>query len=100
VPVKVTVCDSEIREAIGEPLKTIISAVRETMDQIPPELSADIFDRGVALCGGSVLLRNLDRRLREETQLPVKVVDQPLSAVVVGAGKMLEDKKLLKRLAA
>ena len=100
VPVKVTVNDSEIRDAIGEPLKTIISAVRETMDQIPPELSADIFDRGVALCGGSVLLRNLDRRLREETQLPVKVVDQPLAAVVLGAGKMLEDRKLLKRLAA
>ena len=100
VPVKVTVCDTEIREALGEPLKTIINAVRETLDQIPPELSADIFDRGVALCGGTVLLRNLDLRLRQETQLPVKIVDQPLSAVVVGAGKMLEDKKLLKRLAA
>jgi len=100
VPVKVTVCDAEIREAISEPLKTIITAIRETLDQIPPELSADIFDRGVALCGGSVLLRNLDRRLRQETQLRVKIVDQPLSAVVVGAGKMLEDRKLLKRLAA
>jgi rod shape-determining protein MreB len=100
VPVKVTVCDTEIREALAEPLKTIINAVRETLDQIPPELSADIFDRGVALCGGSVLLRNLDRRLRQETQLPVKVVEQPLAAVVLGAGKMLEDRKLLKRLAA
>ena len=100
VPVKVTVSDSEIREALAEPLKTIINAVRETLDQIPPELSADIFDRGVALCGGSVLLRNLDRRLREETQLPVQIVEQPLSAVVIGAGKMLEDRKLLKRLAA
>ena len=100
VPVKVTVNDTEIREAIGEPLKTIINAVRETMDQIPPELSADIFDRGVALCGGSVLLRNLDRRLREETSLPVLIVEQPLAAVVLGAGKMLEDRKLLKRLAA
>jgi rod shape-determining protein MreB and related proteins len=100
VPVKVTVCDTEIREAVAEPLKTIISAVRETLDQIPPELSADIFDRGVALCGGSVLLRNFDRRLRQETQLRVKIVDQPLSAVVVGAGKMLEDRKLLKKLAA
>jgi rod shape-determining protein MreB len=100
VPVKVTVCDTEIREAIGEPLKTIVNAVRETLDQIPPELSADIFDRGVALCGGTVLLRNLDRCLRQETSLPVKIVDQPLSAVVLGAGKMLEDRKLLKRLAA
>jgi rod shape-determining protein MreB and related proteins len=100
VPVKVTVCDTEIREAMSEPLKTIVGAVRETLDHIPPELSADIFDRGVALCGGSVLLRNLDRCLQQETSLPVKIVDQPLSAVVVGAGKMLEDKKLLKRLAA
>ena len=100
VPVKVTICDTEIREALSEPLKTIIGAVRETLDQIPPELSSDIFDRGVALCGGSVLLRNMDRRLREETSLPVKIVNQPLSAVVVGAGKMLEDRKLLKRLAA
>jgi rod shape-determining protein MreB and related proteins len=100
VPVKVTVCDTEIREAMGEPLKTIVNAVRETLDQIPPELSADIFDRGVALCGGSVLLRNFDRCLRQETSLPVKIVDQPLSAVVLGAGKMLEDRKLLKRLAA
>jgi rod shape-determining protein MreB len=100
VPVKVTLCDTEVREALAEPLKTIINEVRETLDQIPPELSADLFDRGVALCGGSVLLRNMDRRLREETQLPVKIVDSPLSAVVVGAGKMLEDRKLLKRLAA
>ena len=100
VPVKVTVCDTEVREALSEPLKTIINEVRETLDQIPPELSADLFDRGVALCGGSVLLRNMDRRLRQETQLPVKIVDSPLSAVVVGAGKMLEDRKLLKRLAA
>jgi rod shape-determining protein MreB len=100
VPVKVTVSDAEIREAIAEPLRTIINAVRETLDQIPPELSADIFDRGVALCGGSVLLRNFDRRLREETQLPVTVVEQPLAAVVVGAGKMLEDRALLKKLAA
>jgi rod shape-determining protein MreB len=100
VPVKVTVCDTEIREAVSEPLKTIIMAVRETLDHIPPELSADIFDRGVALCGGSVLLRNLDRRLRQETQLRVEIVDQPLSAVVLGAGKMLEDRTLLKKLAA
>ena len=99
VPVRVTVSDAEIREALSEPLRTILSAIRETLDQIPPELSADIFDRGVALCGGSVLLRNLDRRIREETSLPVQIVEQPLSAVVIGAGKMLADKALLKKLA-
>ena len=100
VPVRVTVSDTEIRDALSEPLKTILNAIRETLDQIPPELSADIFDRGIALCGGSVLLRNLDRRIREETALPVQIVEQPLAAVVIGAGKMLADKALLKRLAA
>ena len=100
VPVRVTVSDTEIRDALSEPLKIILNAIRETLDQIPPELSADIFDRGIALCGGSVLLRNLDRRIREETALPVQIVEQPLAAVVIGAGKMLADKALLKRLAA
>ena len=94
-----TVSDGEIREAIAEPLKTIVKVVRETLDQIPPELSADIYDRGIALCGGSALLRNLDRLIRNETQLPVQIVEQPLSAVVLGAGKMLADKDLLRRLA-
>jgi len=99
VPVRVTISDSEVRDAIAEPLKTILGAILETLDQIPPELSADIYDRGIALCGGSVLLRNLDRRIRQDTSLPVQIVDQPLSAVVIGAGKMLADKALLKKLA-
>jgi rod shape-determining protein MreB len=98
VPVRVTVTDAEIREALSEPLKIIMRAVRETLDQIPPELSADIYDRGVALCGGGSLLRNLDKRIREETQLPVQMVDDPLSCVVMGAGKMLSDDTLLKKL--
>jgi rod shape-determining protein MreB len=93
------VTDAEIREAISEPLTTILKVIRETLDQIPPELSADIYDRGIALCGGGALLRNLDRRINQETQLPVKIVDQPLSAVVIGAGKMLADKALLRKLA-
>ena len=99
VPVRVKVTDAEIRDAISEPLTTILKAIRETLDQIPPELSADIYDRGIALCGGGALLRNLDRRINQETQLPVKIVDQPLSAVVIGAGKMLADKALLRKLA-
>ncbi len=99
VPIRVTISDGEIREAISEPLKTILKLIRETLDQIPPELSGDIYDRGIALCGGSALLRNLDRLIHQETQLPVQVVAEPLSAVVVGAGKMLADKNLLKRLA-
>ena len=99
VPIRVTITDGEIREAISEPLKTILKLIRETLDQIPPELSGDIYDRGIALCGGSALLRNLDRLIQQETQLPVQVVAEPLSAVVIGAGKMLADKDLLNRLA-
>ena len=99
VPVRITVTDAEIREALAEPLKTILKAVRETLDEIPPELSADVFDHGIALCGGSALLRNLDRRIQQETQLPIKIVDQPLSAVVLGAGKLLTDKALLRKFA-
>ena len=98
MPVKVLVTDAEIREALAEPLKTILRAIRETLDQIPPELSSDIYDRGVALCGGGSLLRNLDKRIRDETQLPVQMVDDPLSCVVIGAGKMLSDDTLLKKL--
>ena len=79
--------------------KTILKLIRETLDQIPPELSGDIYDRGIALCGGSALLRNLDRLIQQETQLPVQIVAEPLAAVVIGAGKMLADKDLLKRLA-
>jgi rod shape-determining protein MreB len=84
---------------LAEPIKVILRAVRETLDQIPPELSADIYDRGISLCGGGSLLRNLDRRIRQETQLPVQVVEDPLSSVVLGAGKMLSDETLLKKLA-
>jgi rod shape-determining protein MreB len=99
VPVRVSVTDQEIREALAEPLKTILKAIREVLDEIPPELSADIFDRGIALCGGGALLRNLDRRIHEETHLPVQIVQDPLTAVVIGAGKMLADEALLKKLA-
>jgi rod shape-determining protein MreB and related proteins len=99
VPKRIDLADSEVREALAEPIKVILRAVRETLDQIPPELSADIYDRGISLCGGGSLLRNLDRRIRQETQLPVQVVEDPLSSVVLGAGKMLSDETLLKKLA-
>jgi rod shape-determining protein MreB len=100
VPKKVVLSDAEVRGALAEPLKTILRAVRETLDQIPPELSADIYDRGIALCGGGALLRNLDERMRQEMQLPVQIVEDPLSSVVLGAGRMLTDDGLLKKLAA
>ena len=95
---RILIADAEIRDALSEPIRLIVRAIRETLDQIPPELSADIYDRGIALCGGGSLLRNLDRRIREETHLPVQLVEDPLSAVVVGAGKMLDDDVLLRKL--
>ncbi len=97
-PRKVTVSDAEVREALAAPLAAILRAVRETLDQIPPELSADIYDRGIALCGGGALLRHLDQRIRQETNLPVQLVEDPFSSVVLGAGKILSDEELLQKL--
>ena len=91
------VTDTEIREALAEPLRLMVQAVRDALERVPPELSADIFDRGVVLTGGGALLRNLDKRLREETGLPVLVAENPLTSVVLGAGKILTDLDLLKK---
>ena len=77
----------------------IVDAVRVALERTPPELSADIVDRGIVLTGGGSLLRNLDRRLREETGLPVTMAEDPLSSVVLGAGKMLSDFDLLRKIA-
>jgi len=99
VPRTVTITDSDIREALCEPLRQIVQAVRDSLERIPPELSADIYDRGVVLTGGGALLRNLDRRLRDETGLPVLVAENPLTSVVMGAGMMLTDLALLKKVA-
>jgi rod shape-determining protein MreB len=99
VPRTVTVCDAEIREALAEPLRQIVQAVRGALERIPPELSGDIYDRGVVLTGGGALLRNLDKRLRDETGLPVLVAENPLTSVVLGAGKILSDLPLLKKVA-
>ena len=100
VPRTVVVRDADIRVALSEPLRHIVQAVRESLERIPPELSADIFDRGVVLTGGGALLRNLDRRLRDETGLPVLVAENPLTSVVMGAGMMLSDMPLLRRVSA
>jgi rod shape-determining protein MreB len=98
VPRTVIVTDADIRQALKEPLRQIVQAVRESLEKIPPELSADICDRGVVLTGGGALLRNLDKRLSAETGLPVIVAEDPLTSVVMGAGKMLSDFKLLRRI--
>jgi len=96
-PKTVTMTDGEIRVAMMEPVKAIVQAVHDALERIPPELSADIYDRGIILTGGGSLLRNLDKRLREETGLPVQLAEDPLSSVVLGAGKMLGDLDLLRR---
>ena len=97
VPRTVHISDGEIREALAEPIRVIVTAVRDALERVPPELSADLFDRGVVLTGGGALLRNLDKRLRDETGLPVLVAENPLTSVVLGAGKMLSDLALLRR---
>jgi len=99
VPRTVTVQDAEIRDAMAEPIRAIVQAVRDALERVPPELCADIYDRGVVLTGGGALLRNLDKRLRDETGLPVLVAENPLTSVVVGAGMILSDLPLLRKVA-
>jgi rod shape-determining protein MreB len=98
VPKTVEVDDSEIREALAECIATIVNAIRVALERTPPELSADISDRGIILTGGGALIKNLDKRIREETGLPVSISDDPLASVVLGTGKMLSDFKLLRRI--
>jgi rod shape-determining protein MreB len=99
VPRTVVITDVEVRDALSEPVKAIVKAVREALERIPPELCGDIVDRGIVLTGGGALLRNLDKRLTEETELPVVVADNPLATVVMGAGKLLTENELLKKVA-
>jgi rod shape-determining protein MreB len=98
VPKTITINDSEIREALGECIATILNAIRVALERTPPELSADISDRGIVLTGGGALIKNLDRRIREETGLPVSIADDPLASVVLGTGKMLSDFRLLRKI--
>ncbi len=96
VPKTVVVNSEEIREALAEPVHAIVDAVLLALEKTPPELAADIVDKGIVLTGGGALLANLDVLLREETGLPVMVCDDPISAVVLGSGKTLEHMELLK----
>jgi rod shape-determining protein MreB len=98
VPKTITIEDSEIREALGECIAVIMNAIRVALERTPPELSADISDRGIVLTGGGALIKNLDKRIREETGLPVSVADDPLASVVLGTGKMLSDFRLLRKI--
>jgi rod shape-determining protein MreB len=100
VPKSIKVCDGEIRAALKATIDVLVQAVRDALERVPPELSADIYDRGVVLTGGGALLKNLDRRIADDTQLPVQLAEDPLTSVVLGAGKMLTDLPLLQKLAA
>jgi rod shape-determining protein MreB len=98
-PKTVIMTQREVAQALRDTVRAIVNAVRDALEQIPPELSADILDRGVLLTGGGSLLNGLDDRLREETGLPVQIAEDALSTVVLGAGHMLSDISLLRRVA-
>ncbi len=91
VPKTLKISSVQIREALSEPVNAIVEAVRQALERTPPELAADILDRGIILTGGGALIRGLDKRLRQETNLPVNVAEDPLTCVVRGTGKVLEN---------
>ena len=95
----VEISDEEIREALMEPVRQIVESVRIALERTPPELASDIVGKGIVLAGGGALLRNLDVLLREETGLPVSIAADPLTAVVMGAGKVLDQLSLLRDVA-
>jgi rod shape-determining protein MreB len=97
VPKTLLINDTEIREALAEPIGNIVETVRITLERTPPELAADIIDQGIVLAGGGALLRGLDVLLQEETGLPVTIAEDALSAVVLGAGRLLDELDLLRK---
>src|SRR2546429_2640448 len=100
LPKTLSITSQEVREALLEPISTIVDSVRVTLERCPPELSADLVDRGLVLAGGGALLRGIDRLLSEETGLPVHVAEDPLSAVAEGTGKCLNELKFLRQVAS
>src|SRR6266545_2312848 len=97
LPKTITVGAEEIRKAIEEPVNQIVDAVKNTLDRTPPELAADVMDKGIVLTGGGALLRGLDERLKHETSMPIHLADEPLHSVAVGSGKCVEEFESLKR---
>lgn len=100
IPRTILVDDNEIREALQDCLTTIIRAIRLALENTPPELAGDIIDRGIVLTGGGSMLQGLDNRLREETSLPIVTVDDPLTSVVLGVGKTLEEFSILRKISS
>src|SRR5437762_948205 len=99
IPKTIVITDEEIREALREPVMTIVETVRTCLERTPPELAADIVDKGIVITGGGALLRGLDHLLRQETNLPVTPGEDPLSCVALGTGKVLDELDLLKKVA-
>ena len=97
IPKTIEISDKEVREAISDAVTTIINGVRSALERTPPELSADIAEKGIVLTGGGALLRKLDKAIQKETGLPVVLAEDPLASVVWGTGKMLTDMSLLRR---
>src|SRR5438093_515561 len=97
LPKTVILTSEEIRRALDEPVTQILEAIKSTLDKTPPELAADIMDRGIVLAGGGSLLTGLDERLRHETQMPVHLAESPLTCVAVGSGRSLEEFEAIHR---
>jgi rod shape-determining protein MreB len=97
LPKTVILTSEEVRRALDEPVTQIIEAIKSTLDKTPPELAADIMDRGIVLAGGGSLLNGLDERLRHETQMPVHLAESPLTCVAVGSGRSLEEFEAIHR---
>jgi rod shape-determining protein MreB len=97
LPKTIVITSEEIRRALDEPVSQIVDAIKSTLDKTPPELAADIMDRGIVLAGGGALLQGLDERLRHETQMPVHLAESPLTCVAVGSGRSLEEFEVIHR---
>jgi rod shape-determining protein MreB len=99
IPTTIEITGAEVKEALSEPVNSIVDAIRRVLETTPPELAADMVDKGIVLAGGGALLKNLDAVLREEMKLPVVIADDPLTCVVRGAGKALDEIELLREVA-
>ncbi|MBU4315245.1 rod shape-determining protein [Patescibacteria group bacterium] len=99
LPKEILVSDGQIREALNKSVKVIIQNIKSTLEQTPPELVADIYERGIVLCGGGALLRGIDHLISKETDVPVRIAEDPLTTIVRGTGALLEDEQLLKEIA-
>ena len=99
LPKTLTIRSEEVRESLQEPLSSILESIRLTLERCPPELAADLVDRGLVMAGGGSLLRGIDRLVAEETGLPVHLADDPMSAVAEGTGRVLQEIEFLKRVA-